>query len=167
MKQKSLGRHFFSGRKDRRDFTKTVKFPRTSSSKLFRSPGKNAATGSEKNYISLWESRAKNLKQENFEFRHHFGDSVKKLFLKSSTFYVSVQRWVSPFDFPIFSLIFFVLFIYIVLNEMFCVLLNYAQRNLCNVYRNLFVKFISLEINSLLGDKCLFVSEIQWWFFVC
>ena len=68
-----------------------------------------------------------------------------------------------------FSILFICLFIHLLLcveeHQMLCFLLNYAQRNLCNIGWNVSVKFISFKINSLLWGKWLFVSEI--FCFVC
>ena len=59
---------------------------------------------SEENYsLSVKTTCQKIETKENFEFRHHIGISIKKLFLYC-IFFVLFQQQVSPLDFPILSL---------------------------------------------------------------
>ena len=136
-----------------------------------------------KKIVSDWENLAPEIrdKRKEKEKRTLTLDIIlvfqEKLFCIVQLFIVSVQRRVSPFDFPILSFLFFC-FILFVQHQILCLFgLNYIQRSSCDVSRNILVKFIFFKINYLewevfvrLWNKIVmrcFVCLVFFCFFFC
>ena len=151
----NLGRHFSKKKVQRKKFNKK----RLNSSEhhpleLFRNHGEKDTYNRkrEEKYSQLVTTTCKKFetkerKKDDFEFRHHISISVKTCFCKVQLFLVSVQRWVSPFNFPILSFYFLKFF---VLNQM--IFLNSTMHSeICAIPVEMYVRFISFEINSLVN----------------